>query len=71
MVKTDLTSLPIEVLIELALERKLLEEWERENRWVRLRVGMFEVTLLEPHARAYLRGLIHRHDLSHSETHGF
>lgn len=56
---------PLERLVSLASRRDLVEDWRyAEGSRIRLRVGTVEVTLEEPHARAYLWSLIRRHDLS-------
>ena len=68
MVEVDLMKASTEELIELAMERDLLEGWDRGSEYVCLRVGTIEVAMKEDGARAYLCRLIRSHDLAHSRN---
>lgn len=58
-----MTDVSLERLVSLAARRDLVDDWRfAEGPCILLRVGTVELTLKEPHARAYLWSLIRRHD---------
>ncbi len=64
----NLTNMPLEKLVVLALERNLVDDWRFLEGCIQLRAGIMEVTLSERQARIYLAGLIRAHDQTHSGT---